>query len=408
MNNYNIEDLKVEVSRHFPRYWIAIEACLVTIATLLLKDNSNPTSLLLIGRPSSGKTTVLELFKDAKDITYFSDNFTPKAFLSHYANKDKASLEKIDLLRRIVKKCLIVPDFGVIFGKKKEDLRENLGILTRVLDGAGLSTDTGVQGRREFTGDCMFSMIGATTPFGYSLWDEMGRLGARMLFLSMDNNQREIGDVIAEIKEGLSYSDRKEACVKVVGEFVSGFWKEYDGFRSVSWDDSTIPDDLLNKVVNLAGILARLRGMIPKMWVDNIGDYQHGTPTIEDPARVTNLLLNIAKGRALIYGKNQIDKDSVPLLVRIVTSSCPMDRGIIFKELIRRENHEVHTSEVCSLTKVSPKTALQTMRNLEILEIAEISSVSEEGASGRPEVSIRLNKEIEEWVNDSGLQEFIS
>ena len=48
------------------------------------------------------------------------------------------------------------------------------------------------------------------------------------------------------------------------------------------------------------------------------------------------------------------------------------------------------------------------MRNLEILKIAEISDISEEYSKGRPETSIRLSKEIEEWVVECGIKEFIS
>ena len=100
----------------------------------------------MIGVPSSGKTTVLNFLRGADEITYFSDKFTPRSFMSHYSNKNGEDLEKLDLLKRIIKKCFIVPDLGVIFGKRKDDVQESLSILTRVLDGDGLTSDSGTHG----------------------------------------------------------------------------------------------------------------------------------------------------------------------------------------------------------------------------------------------------------------------
>ena len=121
-----------------------------------------------------------------------------------------------------------------------------------------------------------------------------------------------------------------------------------------------------------------------------------------------SLLLNIAKGRALIYGQDQIDKNVIPLLIKIAISSCPQDRGIIFKELVIRDNHKVYTSEVCDILNVTKKTALQTMYNLKILKIAEICSDSVEGAKGRPETSISLSKKIEDLVIRCSMKDLIS
>ena len=42
---------------------------------------------------------------------------------------------------------------------------ELIGILTRVFDGEGLETDSGVRGRRGYKGEDFFTLMGATTPF---------------------------------------------------------------------------------------------------------------------------------------------------------------------------------------------------------------------------------------------------
>ncbi len=272
--NTNIIGVKKIIKECFPLYWKPTEACLATVATLLLKNNANPTSLILIGQASTGKTTVLDFFKGIDDITYLSDHFTPKAFVSHYADRNKDSLKDIDLLKRIIQKCLIVPDLGVIFGKRREDLAENLSILTRALDGDGLATDSGVHGHRELIGDCMFAMLCATTPFGYKIWEEMGRFGSRMLFLHMPNTKKSNTEIIKDFKTDLTYRDRRKICQDVIKGFLQELWAEKDGFRSVDWKDDEMPEDALEIISNLADLLTKLRGMIQSIWEDKEGKKQ--------------------------------------------------------------------------------------------------------------------------------------
>src|SRR5580692_3901837 len=114
----NIEGLKSTVIEMFPELWLQTEACLATMATLLLKNNANPTALVLVGQSSAGKTTILNMFKNLNELVYFTDSFTPRAFISQYAQKDKSQLEDVDMLKRINQKCFIVCDLGVIFSKR--------------------------------------------------------------------------------------------------------------------------------------------------------------------------------------------------------------------------------------------------------------------------------------------------
>jgi hypothetical protein len=52
-------------------------------------------------KSSDDKTSILE------DQIYRSDKFTPKAFVSHAANKKKGELEKNDLLPKLKNKVLV-------------------------------------------------------------------------------------------------------------------------------------------------------------------------------------------------------------------------------------------------------------------------------------------------------------
>ena len=48
----DIQMVKSVVSTSFPELWLQTEACLSTMVTLLLKNNSNPTALVLLGKAS--------------------------------------------------------------------------------------------------------------------------------------------------------------------------------------------------------------------------------------------------------------------------------------------------------------------------------------------------------------------
>jgi hypothetical protein len=163
-----------------------VKAGLSTCATLLLKDISNCTALIYVGLASVGKTTVAEMFTDdaitkTKPLCYVSDSFTPAAFVSHAGNVNKADLEKQDLLPRTKHKVLITPELSPLFrAGKKDELMLRFTVLTRVLDGGGLQTDSGNHGSRRYRGDYVFAWLGCTTPFEEQTWQVMASLGSRL------------------------------------------------------------------------------------------------------------------------------------------------------------------------------------------------------------------------------------
>ncbi len=151
-----IADVQLVVEGHFPQYWPAVQAGLATIATLLLKDNANPATLFYYGPPSSGKTTVVDIFRE-HPVTYLSDSFTTAAFVSNRADVSEEKLARIDLLPRIRYKCLLTPEMAPTFSGREDILRDRLTTMTRVLDGQGFQTDTGAHGRRGYV---IISLVG--------------------------------------------------------------------------------------------------------------------------------------------------------------------------------------------------------------------------------------------------------
>ena len=117
----NITEVRKTVDQHFPLLWPAVEAGLSVCATLLLKDNANPTALIYVGPASAGKTTVASMFDEAVNegekldevkLVYRSDQFSPAAFVSHSATATREDLDKIDLLPRIKDRVLLTPELA--------------------------------------------------------------------------------------------------------------------------------------------------------------------------------------------------------------------------------------------------------------------------------------------------------
>jgi energy-coupling factor transporter ATP-binding protein EcfA2 len=392
MQNTEIETLKEAIKRHYPELWPHTEACLATTATLLLKNNVNPTALVLVGQSSSGKTTVLNFFKTIPNLAYPCDNFTKNAWLTQYANKDKAKLEDVDLLKRICKKLFIVFDLGMIFSKRRDELAQCLAVLTRVLDGDGLTTDAGVHGQRSLTGDYLFSMIAGTTPLKYRVWETSATLGSRLLFMNVSDTAMDDEAIMQSFSSTVSIPERTAACSEATKIFVTNLFEKSGGFRGIAWDEENKPREVMSLILALAKLLGRLRGIIPNVYEDN-GDIQYQQPRIESPLRAMSLLLNLAKGRAIIYGRNQISMEDVPMLLEIVLSSCPLERSKIVWELFQKADHKLTTSEVCKLLNVGEKNALKIMANLEILKLANQSEL-DSTHPGRPGYALTISEDV--------------
>jgi len=176
------------INKYFEGRQFGLEVCLSVKAQLLIEDVTQPFALILMGSPSTSKTTILEIVNSLPDC-YKSDKFTPKSFVSHSANVKKKELGKIDLLPRIKHKTLITPELAPMFSGNEDSLVENFGVLTRVLDGQGLVIDSGVHGRRGYTGDYCFMMLGAVVDIPHKVWKVLGNLGPRLYFFRLSEDK---------------------------------------------------------------------------------------------------------------------------------------------------------------------------------------------------------------------------
>lgn len=383
-----LEALKRTVGEHFPNLWTAVEVGLSCAATLFLANNSNPVAVIFMGGPSSSKTTVASMFAGHPHLTYVSDNFTPAAFVSQAANRTRAELEKIDLLPRIRDRLLVTPELAPIFRGKDDDLTQRFAILTRVLDGEGLTLDSGSQGQRGYSGDYLFAWLGCTTPIADKAWRVMSQLGSRLFFFLMHDEAEVSAEMLVAATLEESYRARLEACRRAVHALLDALIADYAprplkdarwNTRGVKWNAAKDPRQVSLWIAELARLVAVMRSEPAKTGSDGEGTEPARR---ELPWRAHAVLRNLACGHALVHGRLQLAEDDLPLVAQVAAASMPTDYSRIFRALVDSPGGELSVAEAKAALKVShPETARKVLRRLENLSIVDYS---EDEGQGRP------------------------
>ena len=348
--------------------WDYFEACLSAVCTLFLKDNKNPLGLVIIGHSAGSKSTILNMFKNLPNgLTHHTDKFTPASFLTQATNVAKDKLQEIDLIRKLPNRVLLVPDLAPMFGRKEQDVRESLSILTRVMDGDGLSNDGGVQGHREFNEECVFVLLGAVVKITPAIWRIVSEMGTRLLFMRMDrinihSSQNKL--LMSQLRNADSFDLKISEIRKLVHELISDRIENI-GIRTVS---IKLPDETeLELISKISELVAKLRITV---------DREAGLEQNEAPVRVAKQLINILKGRAIVYGRDKIIESDIQLALHIALSSVSDCRGQIVKYAIEK------CGEYIKLEEFVANTSYMSTKLREELNILTQIGILVEGKEG--------------------------
>lgn len=370
------------VTKLFPGLASATECCASIIAQLLIQDTTNCFGLILVDVPSSGKTICLNFFVGCEEIIYTSDDFSPAALVSHAAQKKSKDLQSIDMLPKIRFKTLLLREMAAVFGDKDDDLRKKMHLLTRVMDGEGLETESGVHGKRGYQGDYLFMLLGASTPIALRVWKVMGGAGHRLFFLSLNTKRLGVNELHDMLRDG-SYKRKEVAIRQMTHDFLRTLWRRFP--QGIRWDASKDDPVATEWIARLAHFVAHYRGeiLVYSAWSDGEDggtgrkELQHTRPQIEQPMRVMTLLYGLARGRAALEGRNHITVADLAPVIRIALDTAPDPRPLMLKELLtpdmtkddRRKN--VTAKTVAESLKCSVNTAKKEMEKLIVLGIAK-------------------------------------
>lgn len=384
VTDINFDTWMGALQKEFPGLASASECCAAVIGQLLIQDTTNCFGLILVDVPSSGKTICLNFFAGCEEIIYTSDDFSPAALVSHAAQKKSDDLQGIDMLPKIRFKTLLVREMAAVFGDKDDDLRKKMHLLTRVMDGEGLETESGVHGKRGYQGDYLFMMLGASTPIALRVWKVMGGAGHRLFFMSLNSRRPDVDELHGMLMDG-NYKKREVAVRQMTHDFLRTLWRTHP--KGIRWDTTKDDRAATTWIARLAHFVAHYRGeiLVYSAWSDGEGggkELQHTRPQIEQPMRVMTLLYGLARGRAALEGRNHITIKDLAPVIRIALDTAPDPRPLVLKELMTPETKErfvdngdkrknLDAKTVAESMKCAVNTAKKEMEKLIVLGIAK-------------------------------------
>ena len=410
----------------------------LSIKTILnIQDITLPFMGIVFAVPSSLKTQFFELLRKLW-YSYFTDKFTARSFVSHSANVAKDKLPEIDMLPMIRNKILLTPELSPLFTGKDDNIKEEFGIITRVLDGKGLETNSGVHGKRGYYGNYMFTWLGAAVDIPYSVYKFLSTIGFKIYFLRLPRTKVTAGELVEQLTSKNKFSEKMEEIEKLLMDYLT--WFEVCPIAigqnkavKIEWDSDKDDIDTIKIIAELALLLAHIRGSVyvyksseheelipiknnlnePTSIINNSSvastvyseGFGHSVPIIENPSRANQQLYNLARGRALSYGRNYITKDDILLIIKVVLSTGSIERVLVL-ELLIANNGTLTTSQIKKSMNISNDTAKRTMTEFEGLELVTMervgnSSNSEHKISLNPDFSWFLGKEFTELRDKS-------
>lgn len=399
----DLSKVEAVVKPAFPELWRCLLACMATAAAMLPDDVVNPPVLILEGASSSGKTTVIDMMDGTRYLAYRTDKFTPKSFVTHAANVSEDELAEIDLLPRIQHRCMLTPELAPLFRGRDDELITNFSILTRVMDGRGLKTDSGSHGQRGYDGDYLFAWVGATTPLPQRTWATMQQLGARLTFYSLITPALTVDTVVTNLVGPQAYKTKLAACRDVVNDFLLALFQKYakKGLErpfGLTWDRSKDPQDVIQRIVNLAGVVVRARAQVA-VWHDRDQNVNLEPPNIEQPHRLAALLYNLARGHALVNGRHQLCSADLWLPTRVALDSMQAARRNMLRLLISAKPGQwLSAAEVDNELGCSRPTAITLMNIMAHVGIASVQDLKGGADEGyQPTLCIALTPELH-WL----------
>ena len=394
----SFEEWQTSIKENFPDLLFSAEIGLSIISQILIKEITNPFALVLVDVPSSGKTICINFFDCIPELTYATDKFTPASFVSNASNVKKEKLKDIDLLPRLKYKMFLIRDLATIFSKRDDDLAECLGILTRVLDGEGLNTDTGVHGQRQYVGEYLFMILGGSTPIPPKVWKMMGSLGSRLFFLNLGSREKSEDELADQITSTV-YKEKEKACRLATKNFLYTLWVKYP--EGVEWNRSEEQREYQMIIAKCAKLLAKLRGVI-QVWKDRYEDnteYDHTMPVKEQPDRINQLFYNLCRGHALISGRTQIDQTDLKLIIELAIDSANTIRAKLFRKLVENGG-KMTTTQVEYALNCSKPTALKEMQMLKLLGVCDLTADYNNHSVGNDEKIVILTKDFMWFTSD--------
>lgn len=449
------DNLYKVVQQNIPKAWESIELAITVKGVRRIEDVTLPLIAIIQGNPATWKTLGMEMLRRWPDVC-FKDKITPKSWVTHAAKDNRDDLDAIDLIREMKDKMLVIPELAPIFMQYEEILFDTLSTVTRLADGNGLISHSGLHGNRGIDGTLMFTMLGAVVHVPPKVYKVLSTLGPKVYFYNTEFQQATKEDIINEIKDEkfeskkraikealFSYLQWVEVCpllIEIRTGNAEGQGDDTDRDdtsrytvinRVIQWDKEKNDNYTIEKIAELALFLAKLRGNAyayqtkPAANLQN-GDnreesyysdepqrskyeYRYEEPIEEEARRAGKILYNAARSHAFeICGRNYLTEDDLIIPIKFALSAANRSRVRIVKLLLTAKNtddsfvNDLDTTYVMAATRSSKSSVHRTMKELQILGLVDIGKTRDSSH----ENYIELKEEFK-WVRDERFQKLL-
>jgi hypothetical protein len=393
--------LRDVVQLHMPEIWPGLEFELSILRILNIEGCTLPFIGIILGRPSSYKTVIISLLKKWHS-TFYTDNFTARSFVSHStAVNSPEELEEIDLLPKIKDNLFLTPELSPMFTSKEEDLIQLLGIITRIADGHGYVSDSGAHGHRGYDEDIMFTWVGAAVDIPYKVYKILGNLGAKIYYFRMKFNDETVDQLLEYATTNEDFNDKQSKVQTVLFDYLKCFELCPELKPKIKWDRTRDDIEAMKYIARLADLLSYLR-CVAQVWEthDTQGsDYAYSISQREVPRRAVTALSNLARGHALLIGRNHITLDDIPMIVKTAMDTAQIERVSMFSLLVVYGG-TLTTNQILQSLNVARKTALRTMAELKAIGLVDMEDFHESGQNNLSK-RIVLNTRFSWALSDS-------
>lgn len=359
------QQVEMKAQELLPNSQTALKLVLAVTASSVY---ANPVMiwLLLVGVPSSGKTEMVRLVKDA-DCTYYLDNLTQNAFVS--GERSTKNNKVYDLLPCVDKKCLIIKDWTSIFSLDEKMTKKLLGDLVGIYD----KEFTKFSSRRgNISYSSTFSQLGCITPSTLNKHTNyMNMVGPRFLCYSMpsvdSNNQQTSYDFI--------FSDRDRSLVekearKYVSSYISQIIKKPLEIKTLSSEGKRYLRLAAELMSNCRGIVILQSASFKNEEGNDVKYYEVSDIQIEEPWRALQQLIVLSRFLAFVVEKDEVGIDEFEIIKEVVISSMPADRSQALR-MIQRYGGMVTAKQLADLSDKSIKTSRRLLDELSALKVLD-------------------------------------
>lgn len=363
----------------------------VFVSTFL--PQKDPVWLLLVGNPSSNKTTLVDLLAQLDDV-YRLDSMTANPFSSG----QRASENPQDLLPLLNQKCFIVKEYGTIFGRSDEMVKQLISDLVAIYDGE-YSKHSPTRGT--ITYKSRFSHIGCVTPMTLNSRQRyMNMVGPRFVYLRIP----ELTDSERRISLGAIWSDEAKLDKDEIAGLVAQYCLQLKD-QAIEGCNVEFAESAKQQIENLSVFIARARGIVItecNSFQNSDGEttkhYEAVDRQIEEPFRAFKQLRKLAIALAIVNGSNVVGVDELNILKRVALSSMTTKRADIIEVFKHGDTFTAKEAGV-RLSK-SYKTAKRNLDELVSLGVLDSSKSPNQAAR-----TYTLKHEFKSVLHDQWLEE---